>query len=271
MIYDSKKRKEIRPPAHPLIHPPEMPPTLVMFKDCRDYWRKHLSPGVKLGLGAVPLTVLEGYTPVTISSWLHADEQAKWRTLSQEKRRNEWLGGRLAVKQALIDLSGKTRTNWQILAIRSEENGRPFLHLEKADLSPFISISHSGTLAAGLAANLPCGLDIQQPVAKILSVKKYFVDREEEAALRSALPEGLTETAQLSLLWAAKEALRKMVRVSPLLGLKEIKLTAGQGHGTPDNPLILIFAADRAQVIAPAKLSVLSFMSDELAWALAFL
>jgi hypothetical protein len=72
------------------------------------------------------------------------------------------------------------------------------------------------------------------------------------------------------MLWAAKEAIRKMVRISPLLGLLEIRLLAAHGgRGVPQEPLALTFASGRAEAGCPPFVPVLSFFADNLAWAMA--
>ena len=161
--------------------------------------------------------------------------------------------------------------DWQSLVIRSAEDGRPYVATEAQAVAPFISISHSGPLAAALAANLPCGLDIQQPGPNIHRVKKRFALREEEDILAASLrSEAFPETERLTMLWAAKEAVRKAVRVSPLLGLLEIRLLAGYGgQGTPQKPLALRFASGRELDTCPPNIPVLCFFTDNLAWAMA--
>lgn len=240
-----------------------------IFEECWPHWQQHFSPAARLQLGAVELAALSDCTSDLASHYLNADELSRWTGFSQKKRRTEWLGGRLAAKWAAAGLLGEAAVDWQGLAIRNEEDGRPYVATEAQVLAPFISISHSGHMAAALAANLPCGLDIQQPGANILRVKKRFALREEEDILTASLPESFTETERLTLLWAAKEAIRKMVRVSPLLGFMEIRLLAGHGGGTPQKPLALTLASGREQAACPPKITVLCFFSDNLAWAMA--
>lgn len=241
-----------------------------IFEECWPRWQDHFAPTAQLRLGAVELAALSDCTSDVASRYLNADELSRWNGLSQKKRRTEWLGGRLAAKWAAAGLLCETAVDWQGLIIRSEEDGRPYVATEAQAVAPFISISHSGHMAAALAANLPCGLDIQQPGANILRVKKRFALREEEDILTASLPEALTETERLTLLWAAKEAARKMVRISPLLGLLEIRLFAGHGGcGTPQEPLALTLASGREQAACPPNIAVLCFFSDNLAWAMA--
>lgn len=241
-----------------------------IFEECWPRWQQHFSPEARLRLGSVPVSALANCTPGVARRYLSADELRRWSGLSQEKRRTEWLGGRLAAKWAAAGLLGETAVDWQGLVIRSEEDGRPYVATEAHAVTPFISISHSGPLAAALAANLPCGLDIQQPGAKIHTVKKRFAAPEEEDILTASLPEFFAGTERLTMLWAAKEAVRKMVRISPLLGLLEIRLLAGHGgRGAPEEPLTLSFASGREQKTCPPLITVLCFFADNLAWAMA--
>lgn len=225
-------------------------------------------------LGGVPLSALSGGADTRLAEvagqHLSKDELNRWSRFVREKRRVEWLGGRLAAKWAASGLLGETAVDWQNLVVRSEESGRPYLEPGSKAAAPFISISHSGPLVAALAANLPCGLDIQQPGPKIHKVRECFALPEEQNLLSSSLPDSFSETLRLTMLWAAKEAVRKMVRVSPLLGLLEIRLLAGHGGlGVPAQPLALVFASGRERDVCPPIISVLCFFADDLAWAMA--
>ncbi|MFA7383830.1 MAG: 4'-phosphopantetheinyl transferase superfamily protein [Desulfurivibrionaceae bacterium] len=238
-----------------------------IFEECWPLWQQYFNGQARLRLGMAPLAALAGCAP---DDYLGPDELARWTGFSLEKRRSEWLGGRLSAKWAAAGLLGKTAVDWQGLIIHSEKDGRPCLATEAHAVVPFISISHSGHLAAALAANCPCGLDLQQPSPKINPVKKRFAGPEEENLLAASLPRSFSETDRLTMLWAAKEAVRKMVRTSPLLGLLEIRLLSGHGgQGTPASPLALTFASGREQHACPASVSVLCFFADNLAWAIA--
>jgi len=243
--------------------------TQAILKQCWPRWQQHFSPETRLRLGAVPLAVLADCPSDVVGRYLSAAELEQWSGFHLKKRRTEWLGGRLSAKWAAAGLLNKAEMDWHSLVIQSEEDGRPYLAAGVRPVAPFISISHSGHLAAALAANLPCGLDIQQPDAKMHTVKKRFATPEEEDLLTAALPQSFTKTEQLTLLWAAKEAVRKMVRISPLLGLLDIRLLAGHGgRSTPQEPLALTFTASRQQE-CQTNISVLCFFTDNLAWAMA--
>jgi phosphopantetheinyl transferase len=244
-----------------------------IFKKSWPRWQHHFAPEARLSLGGVELSALAGCPDRRLSEiadrCLNADELARWTGLKQKKRRAEWLGGRMAAKWAAAGLLGETAAAWPGMAIRTEADGRPYLPARGGEAPPFISISHSGPLAAALAANLPCGLDIQQPEIKIHTVRQRFVGPEEEPLLNALLTESFAETERLTMLWAAKEAVRKMVRTSPLLGLLEIRLLEGDGgRATPEDPLALTFALTGKRDKIPPISTVLCFFADHLAWAM---
>ncbi|MCX5875033.1 MAG: 4'-phosphopantetheinyl transferase superfamily protein [Deltaproteobacteria bacterium] len=241
-----------------------------IFEECWPRWQQHFSQTARLQLGTVELAALTDCTSDLAGHYLSADELSRWTGFSQKKRRTEWLGGRLAAKWAAAGLLGEATVDWQGLVIRSEEDGRPYVTSVSQPVAPFISISHSGPLAAALAANLPCGLDIQQPGAKIHRVKERFASLKEEDILKTSLPKSFPETERLTMLWAAKEAVRKMVQTRPLLGFMEIRLLAGHGgQGTPQKPLALTFASGRESAACPPNIAVLCFFANNLAWAMA--
>lgn len=240
-----------------------------IFEEYRQDWQRHFAPATQLRLGAVRLAALADQQPGEAHACLNADEMAQWEGFRLKKRRLEWLGGRMAAKWAAAAILGESPAAWPKLAIRTEKDGRPCVAAEAHPAPPFISISHSGPLAAALAANLPCGLDIQQPGDKILRVKECFAGAEEEDILQASLPLSFSETERLTMLWTAKEAMRKMVRITPLLGLLEIRLLASLGgQGTPHNPLALTVTPGRAESSCPAHTTVLCFFTDNLAWAM---
>lgn len=242
-----------------------------VFEEYWPCWQHHFGPEVRLRLGGIPLAAVSGVQPDTAGHYLSADELAQWGGFHLKKRRAEWLGGRLAAKWSAAGILGETAMDWRKLVIRTEADGRPHVATAAHPVAPFISISHSGPMAAALAANLPCGLDIQEPGDRIQRVRERFAAPEEEDILAASLPHHLfPETERLTMLWAAKEAVRKTVRLTPLLGLLEIRLLAGHGGcGTPQDPLALHFASGRDQEDCPAFISVLCFFADNLAWAMA--
>lgn len=250
------------------------PVTFAVFEECWPHWQSHFAPRARLRLGGVALFALAENLDLPLSDaagFLSENELKELCLFRLKKRRVEWLGGRLAAKWAAAGLLGGSEAEWKNLVVDAEEDGRPYLTIAARTGTPFISISHSGPMAAALAANIPCGLDIEQPSAKIHTVRPRFVAPEEKDILNAISPDFLSETERLTLLWAAKEAIRKMVRASPLLGLSEILLISGsmEGLGSPEQPMALTFASGREREDCPVTISVLCFIADNLAWAIA--
>lgn len=171
--------------------------------------------------------------------FLTEQERQKFFSFNLLKRRHEWLGGRLAAKQAALKMLGAAPDGWLEIEIVNDAQGKPFLAKAGQALAcPHISISHSHGLAVAVAAMHPCGIDVQRIVPGILKIRDRFADQAELALLSSATcTQGLGEMAQLTLLWAAKEAVRKMITAEPLLWFTELQV-AGVKNLPGDNLLL---------------------------------
>lgn len=109
------------------------------------------------------------------------------------RRRTEWL----AARQLIHQMSGRSERG----AFWKDEFGKP--HLED---SPYeISISHSHSMAAAIAAPQAVGIDIQLLVPKLERLAKKFMNPSELASIKEG-PQGL---AHLHVYWGAKESLYK--------------------------------------------------------------
>ncbi|WP_457573090.1 4'-phosphopantetheinyl transferase family protein [Desulfolithobacter sp.] len=136
-------------------------------------------------------------------------ELAHFQAFSREKRRREWLAGRIAAKLAALTLLGLDRERLQSLSIGTEPGGRPFPEAQesKTDQPLFLSITHSGCHAGGMAAHVPCGLDLQEVSARLTSVQDRFTSPEEKQILARMID--APEQKQLTMIWTAKEAIKK--------------------------------------------------------------
>lgn len=90
---------------------------------------------------------------------------------------------------------------------------------------PEISISHSHNLAVAAAMQRRCGIDIQQCRSAVVRVKSRFCEPGEAELLAASLA-GFDEVSRLTMLWSAKEAIRKAVPVEPLPAFAEMELVA---------------------------------------------
>ena len=144
------------------------------------------------------------------------------------KRKLEWLGGRLACKYCLALLANTGNKPdlacFRDLAILPDEHGRPRTTSDpKAGSASSISISHSHRFAAALAVcRGPCGLDIQQPTTKLFKVQERFAT-DEEVVRMEILANPLV---RLTALWTIKEAIKKGLLHDQPTFLGRIRLTA---------------------------------------------
>lgn len=163
---------------------------------------------------------------------LTQEEQARLAGFTYPKRHLEWLGGRLAAKAALAKLSAEpfNPLAWQVV---NAPDGRPrFLRSDGATAGQSIelSISHSDGLATAVVDHHPLGLDIQKITPAVMRVREKFCTPLEETRLL-ALNTFSEPVAALTLLWAAKEALRKALGGHPLTGFLAMELTGGEPLG----------------------------------------
>ena len=120
----------------------------------------------------------------------YSDEYNK---ISSEKRKREFLGVRLALKELL-------GTN---VMVSYDSNGKPCLQ----DNSYHISISHSGNWIAVIAhPTRVVGIDIECPSDKIQKLYTRFLSEKEQEELSQG-----KNLKQLQLAWSVKEALYKII------------------------------------------------------------
>jgi phosphopantetheinyl transferase len=182
--------------------------------------------------GPVSLVLLElaGLEATTAAACLTPFELERFALFTFPKRKREWLGGRIAAKQAAMAVAslgeGEAASPWQGMEVAAAPDGRPFIRAvdDIGQTLPDISISHSGNLAGAMAAGEGrCGIDIQKVTPTVIKVSERFAGAAEMTIL-DTLTGDLSMTARLTLLWAAKEALRKAIGTKRLPGFLGIML-----------------------------------------------
>jgi phosphopantetheinyl transferase len=192
-----------------------------------DYWCNLFQMAGPLSLALLPFA---GLQRSAATSCLCPQEIERLADLTLPKRRSEWLGGRIAAKYACLAAIGlpaaSMPAHWRSLHVGSEVDGRPVLHnrgevqLPRMD----VSISHSHGVAVAMAAgDGRCGVDLQKIIPSVLRIERRFADQEECTLLAELTGTG-PEMCRLTLLWAAKEALRKMIGTGELPGFMTLKL-----------------------------------------------
>lgn len=189
------------------------------------------TPDNNLGIALVDKShLLNGHETEFISSWLTDEEHLQLDRYSFDKRRKEWLLGRICAKQSALDLL-KSRNGANILtpleiSIGINPSGRPFLEVSEnmsTTTQPDISISHSHDKAIAIAAHAHCGVDIQLLTDTLFKVKDRYCT-ESEAALIDSTSED--ELVQLGMLWVAKESVKKCLSAFSHIGFLAIHLEA---------------------------------------------
>ncbi|MEN8142098.1 MAG: 4'-phosphopantetheinyl transferase superfamily protein [Thermodesulfobacteriota bacterium] len=157
--------------------------------------------------------------------FLDTPEQEQYNRYQYKKRKLEWLGGRLAAKKAALKMAGE-EPSWQAMLawpVAADENGRPFFRSQQSS-SLRLSISHSGELAGALVVSgKECGLDLQKISSATVRVKEKFCSPTENDIISTLQSEAMPDSG-LTLLWSAKEALRKARGGNPLTGFLEMEL-----------------------------------------------
>ncbi len=165
-----------------------------------------------------------------LMEWLSDSEKQRYHSFRFQKRKVEWLGGRLCAKLALKNYIKKFHLLQTIplsseLIIGSLENGRPFFNNNRlASLIelPDLSISHTSQYGTAMVSKTWCGVDIQEPRPSLANVKEKYCLASEETLLQSILGNNKSSLVPLTLLWAAKESLRKALSRYRLFGFLEM-------------------------------------------------
>jgi len=137
---------------------------------------------------------------------LTPSEREVFERLAVDKRKHDWLAGRIAGKRAV---QKETGLPFQRIEIRVEESGRPRVFVGGAGSEIHLSITHSGDFAAAIADRSPIGLDLEKIERRDRSFEDLVLTADDRAKL-----DGITGDARderLTLLWCEKEAYAKLI------------------------------------------------------------
>jgi len=170
--------------------------------------------------------------------YLRREERERFHSFRHEKRKIEWLAGRIAAKCAGLQLQNNDekiccgKKQWHQLQILADSSGKPVViwSAMESSSSVSISISHSKDFAIAIAARENCGIDIQQVTPAVERVEERFVTSEEKNIL-AEIADLYGRRAALTLLWSAKEAVKKASAGAILPGFLDISLNSLQKSG----------------------------------------
>ena len=145
-------------------------------------------------------------TVVSVSAvWKRRDVFTRSLTLAErevfdqlgiDKRKKDWLAGRVAAKRAVQKLLGLP---FSAIEIGVEASGRPTVS------GAHLSITHSGDVAAAIASLTPIGLDVETVEARDSSFEDLVLTDTDKSRLASASD----RNTELTTIWCEKEAYAK--------------------------------------------------------------
>jgi phosphopantetheinyl transferase len=216
----------------------------------------------------------EQITDDLLEFWLSPRERAQLDGFQSDKRRRDWLAGRLAAKALLIEYlqyQGEGDRKPAEIEVAYGPHGEPQAHVLGERLGDIaLSIAHSGGRGfAGLSevsTEGVIGVDLERLRPVRPDVIERFLSAEEREALSARFP-GERASEGIILFWALKEAALKALRpVFPTLSLRQLEVHLGDRKGRTGTAQIL-----------PLRTQEIVFLSAEYrredgfytAWALA--
>lgn len=168
----------------------------------------------------------EGGLDLAPTIWLSEQELERFQQLARyPKRQQEWLAGRVAVKQllAVVDptMAPPDPKAVQVLNLAS---GAPYVVLKGTPLAGFLSLSHRAecSLCAWSAAT-PLGIDLEWIEERSPAfIQDYLTPAEQSAVQGCALEK---RAGLVNCLWSAKEAVLKALGVGLRLDTRRVELT----------------------------------------------
>lgn len=150
---------------------------------------------------------------------LHIEEKKKIEN-SSDSRKREFTAGRLAAKNALVQVAGKDISLSQI-CILNDSQGAPYF----TEAQYFCSISHNKEFAIAAVSDineLRIGIDIQKQETIKKEMINYYMNTREKRLLKGYL-NNYNADYLYTVVWSAKESMSKLLQYGfALFGLLEI-------------------------------------------------
>ena len=165
------------------------------------------------------------------AQWLSPREQALLAGIRYTKRHVEFLTRRYAAKRALATVLGRDGTADELarIEVRNYPGGAPYVTLDGQATAIELSLSDRAGWAVCLVgapgtALGPLGIDLEivEPRSRGF-VEDFFTAAEREAVL--ALPEGEARDEAANLIWSAKEAALKVMKVGLRADTREVEVS----------------------------------------------
>lgn len=160
------------------------------------------------------LAIVRSDALANADAWISDSERATAAGFRLDRRRDEWLLGRLAAKQLALELGLCTVPRECAVPTRGV---RPTLLIRQKPTDLFLSLSHTEGVAAAAISPSPIGVDVQIERTVTPDATRFFLNDEE-----SDLFDPHTGSPLLDL-WSAKEAALKAAGVERY---REVRLRA---------------------------------------------
>ncbi len=198
-----------------------------------------------------------------VERYLSAAEQARFAELKTDKRRVDWLAGRIAAKRLIRETRFREEgaiVTFPAISILADELGAPEVHVIGEPLPhPHISISHGAGVAVAFLSSESQqrpGIDVERVVPRAAAfINDYFTDAEREQASATAQPErAFTER------WAVKEATLKALGIGARVDFRDVEV---RQTGDAWKVALRGEAHERARAIGAGEPSVEVHSGDE--------
>lgn len=148
-------------------------------------------------------------------------ERQTFKKFSVLKRKAEWLGGRLAAKQAFRKYQGRYEGNDQlnVINIFNDSNRAPYID---GYTGLNLSISHAGDYAVAVLGRFPIGVDIERVTVRPQMFSNYFLCHEEQQVIQKVADQPEKIADLLTYFWTRKEAVSKVLQKGGSLNFKTI-------------------------------------------------
>ncbi len=143
-------------------------------------------------------------------SLLSPQELSYLERAHSDKRKVEFIAGRLAAKNAARHMFGYDPAQFSSINISKKEDGAPVI-----DSHPecVVTISHSIEYAIALLANRPIGLDVEKIERRPPALVSYFCHPEEKKIYHQFRHDLIRQDELLTTWWTRKEAISKYTQL----------------------------------------------------------
>jgi 4'-phosphopantetheinyl transferase len=146
-----------------------------------------------------------------IQQHLSEQEMKHFVAMRFQKRREEWLLGRLAVKSLLRQTMPELETvRDHRLTVANHDEGAPYVLLDGKQLRVVVSLSHRAkraVAAVSLEPEIGLGIDLEWVEVRAASFYTDYFTAGELELLNQSVPEAYQQVG--TILWSAKEAMLK--------------------------------------------------------------